>query len=139
MRAARAPRLHGVVQLTNSDDPLSPQETDSVLRGVIDSTMAELRCRQARCGVAGRTLVAGGRVNLVGHAFDLVAAGTPWTGARRPSLTSPTTRQRDPVHVDVLRVLGLVDPSWSALRRVDQPDMERLDVVRSCSRVYGVL
>ena len=76
---------------------------------------------------SGRTLVAGGRVNLAGHAFDLVDAGTPWTGARRPSSTSLATRQRDPVHVDVLRVLELVDPSWSALRRLEQPDMERLD------------
>ena len=54
-------------------------------------------------------------------------AGTSWTGARRPSLTSLATPQRDPVHVDVLRVIELVDPSWSALRRLDQPDMERLD------------
>ena len=76
---------------------------------------------------SGRRFVAGGRVNLAGHAFDLVDAGTPWTGARRPSSTSLATRQRDPVHVDVLRVLELVDPSWSAVRRLDQPDMERLD------------
>ena len=35
--------------------PPVASETDSVLRGVIDSTMAGLRCRQRRCGATGRS------------------------------------------------------------------------------------